>query len=208
MSHRLFLDPLYRRGYPDAVSPLLADGLVQSGDLETIATPIDFLGVNYYTRTLVRARKGDPLDPEVVSPKVPKASLTTMGNEVYPEGLYDLLLRLRREYAPARLYITESGAAYRDSVTKRGQVNDPKRTTYLREHFLAARAALAEGVPLHGYFVWSLMDNFEWSRGYTQRFGIIYVDHPTQRRIIKASGQFVSRVAATNGGSLLEEPET
>ncbi|MGZ3716135.1 MAG: GH1 family beta-glucosidase [Ktedonobacterales bacterium] len=203
-SHRLFLDPLYRGKYPDEVAPLLSEELVRPGDLDAISAPIDFLGLNYYTRTLVRARGGDPLDPETVPPKQPKGSLTTMGFEVYPEGLYMLLHRIQDEYAPRKLYITENGAAYPDTLTKRGEVHDTKRITYLREHMLAARAALAEGVRLQGYFVWSLMDNFEWAKGYTQRFGIVYVDFPTQRRIVKASGQFVSRVAATNGGYLQE----
>lgn len=207
LNHRLFLDPLYRGRYPDEVTPLLSDELVRPDDLKTIAVPTDFLGINYYTRTLIRAQRGDPSDPEIVPPKQPKGSLTTMGWEVYPEGLHALLHRFHDEYKPTRMYITESGAAYRDTSTKRGEISDPKRITYLREHFLAARAALAEGVPLHGYFVWSLMDNFEWAKGYTQRFGIVYVDYPTQRRIVKASGQFVSRVAATNGGHLLDAAE-
>lgn len=203
VNFRLFLDPLYRGKYPDEVAPLLPEELTRPDDLRVISAPIDFLGLNYYTRTLVRANQGNPLDPEIVPPKQPKGSLTTMGNEVYPEGLHALLHRIHDEYQPGKLYITENGAAYRDTVTRRGEVHDAKRITYLREHFLAARAALAEGVPLHGYFVWSLTDNFEWAKGYTQRFGIVYVDYPTQRRIVKASGHFMSRVAATNGGHLL-----
>jgi beta-glucosidase len=127
------------------------------------------------------------------------AEYTAMGWEVYPQGLYNLLVRLHKDYAIPELYITESGAAFVDTVTEDGRVHDERRVHYLREHFLQAHAAMTEGVPLKGYFVWSLLDNFEWAHGYTKRFGIIYINYPTQQRIIKDSGRWYQNVLATNG---------
>ena len=124
-----------------------------------------------------------------------------MGWEVYPDGLCDMLRRLSREYAAAfpAYYVTENGAAYADRVEPPGEVNDPKRVSYLRRHLEAAARGLSAGVPLQGYFVWSLMDNFEWAFGYTRRFGLLYVDYASQARIPKASAQWYSRVIASNG---------
>jgi beta-glucosidase len=201
--HRLYLDPLLRGSYPEDLDGVLAfpPELVRAGDLDAIHQPLDFLGLNYYTRTRVRAGRGRDPEPEVVPPS---GALTTMGWEVYPDGLYAVLTRLHAEYAPPRLYVTENGAAYPDTLTLQGEVHDRQRTDYLREHLLAARRAIAAGVPLHGYFLWTLMDNFEWAHGFTQRFGIVYTDYATQRRYIKDSGHFYGRVAATNGGALDE----
>ena len=201
--HRLYLDPLYRGAYPEDVLPLVAAplDLIRDGDLEIIASPTDFLGVNYYTRSIIRAGAGGAEDPRSVPPR---GALTTMGWEVYPEGLTQVLTRLRADYAPKGMYITENGAAYPDHVAPDGRVYDTERKEYLRRHFQAARDALAAGAPLRGYFVWSLLDNFEWSHGYTQRFGIVYTDYATQQRIPKESAAFVSAVAATNGGALDE----
>ena len=201
--HRLYLDPLYRGAYPEDVLPLLTapPDLFRSGDLELIATPTDFLGVNYYTRTIVRCGPNGATDPRALPARRP---LTTMGWEVYPLGLTNVLRRLRDDYAPKQMYVTENGAAYSDLVSPDGHIHDGERTEYLRRHFQAARDAIAEGVPLAGYFVWSLMDNFEWSYGYTQRFGITFTDYATQRRIPKDSARFIASVAATNGASLDE----
>ena len=201
--NRWFLDPLYRGRYPEDALGLveMPAGLVHPGDLEAIAAPLDFLGVNYYSRQLVRPQAGAPrLIPEVAPETGP--GLTTMGNVVYPEGLYDLLVRLRQEHRPPRLYITENGVAYHDAVAADGQVHDPERTAYLRAHFAQARRAIAAGVPLAGYFVWSLMDNFEWARGYSQRFGVVYTDYATQRRIVKDSGRYLAAVARSNGANV------
>ncbi|MFI5275049.1 MAG: GH1 family beta-glucosidase, partial [Ktedonobacterales bacterium] len=199
--HRWFLDPLFLGRYPADVAPLVAlpETVAQAGDLERIAAPLDFLGVNYYTRAVVAAGRQGPSHPVVVKPR---GERTSMGWEVYPQGLREVLERLHREYAPPALYVTENGAAYRDHVTAKGTVLDPERVGYLRRHFVAAREALATGVPLRGYFVWSLLDNFEWSYGYTQRFGLAYTDFTTQQRTVKQSGTFFARVAATNGGAL------
>jgi beta-glucosidase len=199
--HRWYLDPLYRATYPEDVWPVLdvPPTLVRDGDLAVIASPTDFLGLNYYTRH--RARAGHHSGPEPATAPA-QGRLTTMGWEVYAEGLSAVLQRIHQEYAPTRLYITESGVAYPDLLTKRGAVHDTRRIAYLRDHLQAARAAIAAGVPLHGYFVWSLMDNFEWQHGYTPRFGLVYTDYATQRRIPKDSAQWYARVAATNGGHL------
>ncbi len=201
LAHRWFLDPLFHGRYPADIMPLahMRDDLVRAGDLATVSAPLDFLGVNYYTRTLVRAGRQGPTEPVIVPPSGP---LTTMGWEVYPDGLRAILMRLHAEYSALPLYITENGAAYPDVVGERGEVHDPERVRYLRTHLQAAREAVAAGVPLRGYFAWSLIDNFEWAYGHTQRFGIAYTNYRTQARIVKDSGRFLSRVAATNGGAL------
>jgi beta-glucosidase len=198
MNHRWFLDPIYSGTYPeDAVDALkLSPEMIRMGEMETINNPLNFLGVNYYSRTRVKAGPGGVTDPQAVPPS---GALTTMGWEVYPDGLRQVLVRLNEDYQFPKLYVTENGAAYPDTVDERGEVHDPERVRYLRGHLTAAQEAIAAGVPLEGYFVWSLLDNFEWARGYTQRFGVAYTDYPTQARIIKESGRFLARVAATNG---------
>jgi len=202
--HRWYLDPLHRGAYPEDVAHLvpMPEGLIRSGDLGAIAAPLDFLGVNYYTR--IRARAGASAWPAAVRPT---GALTTMGWEVYPEGLHDVLLRAHRDYAPRAIHVTENGAAYPDAPTEDEEVHDPERTRYLRLHLAALRRALAAGVPLRGYFVWSLLDNFEWAHGHTQRFGLYYTDYPTQRRILKDSGRYMTEVAATNGANVRDEEE-
>jgi beta-glucosidase len=121
-----------------------------------------------------------------------------MGWEVYPEGLYDILGRLHFDYRFPVLYVTENGAAYHDEVSQDGSVDDPQRVVFLKEHLEAAARAIAAGVPLRGYFVWSLLDNFEWGHGYGKRFGLVYVDCPTQRRVLKSSAHWYRRVIAAN----------
>ena len=194
--NRWFLDPIFRQRYPDTVFPLMAqpEGLIQENDLKTIAAPLDFLGVNYYTRFTIQAGKGGAHALPVLVPDTTPGA-TEMGWGIYPTELYDLLVRVRDEYAPERMFITENGAAYADHVAEDGEVHDPERVTYLREHFAQARRAIAAGVPLDGYFVWSLMDNFEWAHGFSKRFGVCYVDYATQRRTVKDSGRFLSAIA-------------
>ena len=201
--HRWYLDPIFRGAYPEDVAPLMAlpPELVRPGDLETIAQPLDFLGVNYYTRSRVQASRRGLAEPRTMKPS---GALTTMGWEVYPDGLRATLVRLHEDYGPRSIFVTENGAAYPDRLDEHGEVQDPDRVAYLREHFRAAREAIQAGVPLRGYFVWSLLDNFEWAHGYTQRFGIVYTDYATQRRIPKASAAFFGQVAATNGAALEE----
>ena len=197
--NRLFLDPVFRGAYPADMLAYYGNlaPQIEPGDLLQISTPIDFLGVNYYTRQVVAddANAG-LLGVRTIRP--PYSEYTEMGWEVYPEGLYKLLRRLHQEYAPRALYITENGAAFEDRL-ENGQVHDPRRVAYLREHLLAAQRAIQEGVPLRGYFVWSLIDNFEWAHGYTKRFGIAYVDYATQTRTLKDSALFYKQVVAANG---------
>jgi beta-glucosidase len=209
--NRWYLDPLYGRGYPadmlvhhagkgalpSAAGPLPCE---RPGDLLAIATPCDFLGINYYTRAVARSSELPEArnDARTVFVSAPSEH-TDIGWEVYPDGLKELLVRVHREYAPARLYVTENGAAYSTPPDVSGRVADDARERYLKAHFLAAHRAIAAGVPLEGYFVWSLMDNFEWAYGYAQRFGIVWVDYPSQRRILKDSARFVRAVARANG---------
>ncbi|QBD83636.1 beta-glucosidase [Ktedonosporobacter rubrisoli] len=189
-SNRWFLDPLYRGSYPEELFRArgLAHPPIQAGDMEIIATPTDFLGVNYYSRTLVA---GGPEQKEPTNkPTLPGAEYTDMGWEIFPQGLTNLLLRLHNEYHVPSLYVTENGAAFKDHLNGDSVVSDPQRLDYLYKHIKAIGKAVAQGAPVHGYFVWSLLDNFEWAEGYSKRFGIVYVDYPTQRRIVKDSGHW------------------
>ncbi len=204
---RFFADPLYGRGYPaDMVAHLteqgaLPDGLgfVQPGDLDAIAAPTDFIGLNYYQRGIARVNTPDN-DPQIVfpQPKTPEF-WTEMGWENYAPGLTGILGRVAFNYQPRKIYITENGASYSTPPDETGRVADIYRLNYLRNHFIAAHKAIEAGVPLAGYFVWSLMDNFEWSKGYSQRFGIVYVDYQTQQRYIKDSAWFYKGVIEKNG---------
>lgn len=198
--NRWFLDPLFCASYPADMVGLLGPltPKVTAGDMRVISRRLDFLGVNYYTRQVVRgAGAPAPFGVELVS--VPGAEYTEMGWEVYPDGLYELLLRVHRDYRPPAIIVTENGAAFPDELSPNGRVHDSKRVEYLREHIKSCHRALREGVPLRGYFVWSLLDNFEWAYGYTKRFGLFYVDYKTQRRIPKESADFYARVIAENG---------
>jgi beta-glucosidase len=202
--NRWYLDPVFRGEYPaDAVADRVARGqlpgpempFVQDGDLETIATPQDFLGLNYYSRSVMRAdAQGQPQAVKMA----PDEELTDMGWEVYPDGLYDSLTRVHREYWPGRIYIAENGAAYDDPAGPDGRIGDERRITYLREHLLAAHRAIADGVPLAGYFAWSLMDNFEWALGFEKKFGLCAVEPQTLRRIPKDSAFWYRDVVAAN----------
>ena len=197
--NRWFLDPLFRGNYPDDMLRWYGDAVpeIQTGDLARINAPIDFLGVNYYTRSVVRHDpEGGPLQTATVQPE--GRPYTDMGWEVYPDGLYHLLTRLHRDYAPSALYVTENGAAFPDRLVD-GVVADPERRAYLHDHLLACYRAIEEGVPLRGYFAWSLMDNFEWAFGYSRRFGLIHVDYATQTRTIKQSGRWYAEVTRENG---------
>jgi beta-glucosidase len=196
LANRIFLEPLLGRGYPADVADDLAAvtdlSHVRDGDLAKISAPLDFLGVNYYYRSVVRAGAGPRRSPWVGSRDVEFVErgrpTTAMGWEIDPDGLYELLVRLRRDYPSLPpLYITENGAAFADEPGADGSVQDGERIAYLERHFDAARRAIDDGVDLRGYFVWSLLDNFEWAYGYSKRFGIVHVDYATQVRTPKAS---------------------
>lgn len=184
---RWFLDPVYGRGYPqDVIQQLGVVVPILDGDLEIIASPTDFLGVNYYLRSVVKDAPADGfLDVDGVDD--PDAEMTAMGWEIYPQGLTDLLVRLTQEYAVPSIFITENGSAWNDEVTTAGAVHDAARISYLARHLAAVEAAVQAGAPVDGYFAWSFMDNFEWNSGYAKRFGLFYVDYPTQERIPKDS---------------------
>jgi beta-glucosidase len=182
--NRWFLDPIFRGSYPadllernEIVAPF-----VQDGDFDAISAPLDFLGVNNYFRFVVSAGAEGP---RMVGN--PEAQHTDMGWEVYPDGLYRLLVGVARDYAPPAIYVTENGAAFGDTRVHDGRVHDPERTSYLETYIGAVGKAVAEGAPVKGYFVWSLLDNFEWAEGYSKRFGIVYIDYPTLERVPKDS---------------------
>jgi beta-glucosidase len=196
-----YLDPVFRGAYPGGLWDRLVErGLqpeVEDGDLREIAAPIDFLGVNYYVSQAVADDPADdgPRGYRAVPSGGPE---TTIGWPVVPECLFELLVTLWRRYQPPAIYVTENGAAYDDPEPTDGVVQDPDRVAFLRSHFDAALDAVEAGVPLRGFFVWTLLDNFEWIWGFSRRFGIVRVDHETQARTVKESGRFVEQVARTN----------
>jgi beta-glucosidase len=204
--NRWFLDPLYGREYPaDMVRSYTEKGylptgmdFVQPGDMEAIIVPTDFLGINYYMRHLV-GEAPDMEDARSLRGGLAEAEHTEMGWEVYPPGLFNLLSRLHFDYQPPKIYVTENGASYSDGPDAAGHINDERRRSFLERHFAAAYQAIQLGVPLAGFYVWSLLDNFEWAEGYAQRFGITWVDFETQQRIPKASALWYREVIANNG---------
>ena len=180
-SVRWYMDPLFKGAYPADVLEFLGDDApkVEAGDMQHIATPMDFLGVNYYTRHIVSANESwDARDSGY--------DVTEMGWEVYPEGLTDLLLRLHHDYPVPPMYVKENGAAFKDEMNGE-RIHDAQRTDYIARHIEAVAEAIRRGVRMDGYMVWSLLDNFEWASGYEKRFGIVHVDFATQRRTLKDS---------------------
>jgi beta-glucosidase len=203
--NRWYLDPLHGRGYPaDMLADHVAAGhvpaggwpVVEPGDLAAIATRCDFLGINYYSRAVARSDAPDNLPPTVHV--APTSEHTDIGWEVFPAGLADILLRVHLEYRPGPLFVTENGASYATAPDDDGRIRDLARTRYLHDHLVEARRAILAGVPLAGYFAWSLMDNFEWAHGYRQRFGITWVDYASQVRVLKDSGHWYRRVIDGN----------
>ncbi|MFF4876028.1 GH1 family beta-glucosidase [Micromonospora sp. NPDC000668] len=195
LHNRLFTDPLLGRGYPEL--PGFDASVIHPGDLDTIAAPIDALGVNYYNPTGVRAaEEGSPLPFELVP--LEGYPRTAFDWPVVPDGLHDLLGWLRDTYGDALppIEITESGCAYDDTPDPDGRVSDPDRIAYLDGHLRAVRAAIDDGVDVRGYFVWSLLDNWEWAEGFTKRFGLVHVDYATQTRTPKSSYTWLRDVIA------------
>ncbi len=197
--NRWFLDPLSGRGYPDDIQRSYADPMefIQPGDLDKISVPIDFLGVNYYTRNISRSSIINESEnmPRIIFSEV---KFTEMTWEVYPEGINQILGRLHFEYNFPAYYITENGAAFRDQINSKGQIEDLDRVSYIQDHLKMILKAIASGVPVRGYFVWSLLDNFEWTFGYSKRFGLIYVDYQSQQRILKSSAKWYQKVIREN----------
>ena len=204
MENRVFLDPLFRGAYPpDMVehwAPVTAFSFVHGGDLEAIRRPIDFLGVNFYEQHITRADPADPTRKVLVD--VPGTRRTAMNIGFNPEGLLDVLARVKRDYADLPLIVTENGHAGFDYVDPTGRVRDSERIDFWQGHFEAARLALAQGVDVRGFVCWSLLDAFEWQVGYARRYGMVFVDYGTQRRIIKDSGHWFRDVIASNGAAL------
>ncbi|WP_243387295.1 GH1 family beta-glucosidase [Bacillus kexueae] len=206
--NRWFLDPLFKGQYPKDMLTAYEDYLpdvYQAGDLETINQPIDFFGFNYYTISMLKDwKKGEtaPIDFEHVSTGKP---VTDMGWEIDANGLYDLMLRLKKDYGDIPLYITENGAAFKDGLNSEGTVEDDNRVDYIRDHLAASHKAIQQGVNLKGYYVWSLFDNFEWAFGYDKRFGIVYVDYETLERIPKKSAHWYKETIQNNGFKMSEE---
>jgi beta-glucosidase len=168
-------------------------------DFELIRKPIDFLGINYYTRGIMKA---DPSNRVEKATRVRNARAThmTIGWEVFPQGLTDILLLVKERYGDLPLYITENGSTFYDPpVAEEGRLEDPLRVDYLKKHLAAIHAAIAAGVNLRGYFAWSLLDNFEWGEGYSKRFGIVHVDFSTQKRTFKNSARVYQDVIRSNG---------
>ena len=214
LTQRLMMDPILRGHYPDSVRRLvhMVNRDIHPDDFDLISQPIDFLGVNNYTRMVVR-RSLKPIPGfRVVQPNYPGIRFTDMGWEVYPEGLHELLQWIRDEYDNIPVYITENGAAFPDAAPESGHggspdnsqvvettvgVHDVERELFLHDYITAVSRARVEGCNVRGYFVWSLLDNFEWALGYTKRFGLYYTDYTSQRRILKGSGAWYAELART-----------
>ncbi len=205
--NRQYLDPVFLGSYPAELREIFGDAWNEwpAEDMKLIHEPIDFLGVNYYSRTVSQHDQGNPPINVSAVPQVDSLH-TDMGWEVFPAGLTRILTWVKARYGDIPIYITENGSAFSDAPTSiDGRVHDPDRLEYLRCHLQAAHAAIQQGVNLRGYFAWSLLDNYEWSYGYTKRFGIVHVDYDSQVRTIKDSGRFYANVIRSNG-SILREP--
>lgn len=202
-SNSQFLDPVFLGKYPDELEEIFRDAWISppEDDMKLISQPIDFIGVNYYTRSVVQHDETRPLFHITRIPQT--GPHTDMGWEIYPAALTRILAWIKSRYGDIPLYITENGSAWPDPPTAvDGRIEDPLRIDYLASHLKAAHDAIEQGVNLRGYYAWSLLDNYEWSHGYAKRFGIVHVDYETQKRTIKDSGRFYSKVIATNGASL------
>ena len=212
--NRWFIDPVYGRHYPadmlrdyvrDGVLDSTEPGFIHQGDMEKIAAPTDFLGLNYYTRSIINTEINIGNFPDNVNTRPePDENHTEMGWEIFPFGMYETICRAYFTYKPKEILITENGASYSDGPDVTGRVRDTRRIAYLQSHIGAVGRAIRAGVPVTGYFVWSLLDNFEWAFGYDQRFGIIYVDYTTLKRYPKDSAFWYGEVVKKNG---LEIPD-
>jgi beta-glucosidase len=201
--NKWFLDPLFGKGYPEEMVQWYGDKMpqIEADDFETIAAPADFLGINYYTRRLVAydAHDNHIKAKQTYRPHIQRAEFEEW--EIYPEGLYHILIRIKEEYGNIPVYISENGTTCVDEkISDDGCVHDPVRVDFFRRHFAATWQAIQEGADARGYFVWSFCDNFEWGFGYSKRFGVVYIDYQNDlRRIIKDSGHFLADVCQKNG---------
>ncbi|MBZ0285738.1 MAG: beta-glucosidase [Anaerolineae bacterium] len=196
--NRWFLDPLFKGVYPADMVEIARPALegIDLAAVKVAAAPNDFLGINYYMRFMVTS---DPTAPGGRREQFPPdAKFTEMGWEIYPQGMADMLLRVHKEYGPIDLYITENGAAFPDPAPTNGVVEDSQRVDFLKGYLAAAESAIAAGAPLKGYFVWSLLDNFEWALGYSRRFGVVHVDFKTQQRTLKRSALYYRDLIAAS----------
>ena len=202
--NRQYLDPVFHGRYPEEMREIFGEAWPEwpQQELELIRQPIDFLGINYYTRNVVRHEETSwPL--KAVPVRQTQATYTETGWEVFPQGLTDTLAWIRKRYGDIPQYVTENGAAFYDPpAAPAGRVDDPLRIHYYRAHLRAVHAAIAQGVDVRGYFAWSLMDNLEWSLGYSKRFGLVHVNFETLERTLKESGKFYADVIATRGAAL------
>lgn len=200
--NRRWLDPIFLGHYPEGLWQTLGhEPAIQPGDTDIIGVRPDFLGVNYYSRIITRpVRKDGSIQANWVSPKEIGIPVTTMGWETYPQGLYELLIKLQKDYHDPVFYITENGMAIDDQLGPDGKVHDDYRIDFLRQHFDQVARCIADGVRLNGYFVWSLMDNFEWEAGWGQRFGLVYVDYQTLTRTVKDSGWWYRNLIRSQRG--------
>lgn len=205
--NRWFLDPVFGRGYPaEILEAYQKRGFLEAspsyilpGDMELIGTPLEALGVNYYSRSVIKAEPGHEMEPGHLIHERPAGSEATDYNwEIYPRGLFDLLEWLNCTYAPKAMFISENGASYSDGPASDGRVHDDRRVSYMRRHLVELAKSIAAGMPITGYFAWSLMDNFEWASGFSQRFGIVHVDYDTLKRAPKDSAYFYQQVIAKN----------
>ena len=202
--NRQYLDPVFKGQYPDEMKDIFGEAwpAFPSEDFTLIGQPIDFLGINYYTRGVVR-HEPTALPVRIAYVRQPEHAYTETGWEVHPPSLTRALLWVTERYGRIPLYVTENGAAFYDAPHAiDGRVNDPLRVWYYREHLKACREAIAKGADLRGYFAWSLLDNYEWSLGFSKRFGMVHVNYETQERTPKASALFYRDVIRSNGAAL------
>jgi beta-glucosidase len=207
--NRQYLDPIFLGRSPDELAETFGDAWPRwpADDVALIRQPIDFLGVNYYTRSVTRF-DADAWLLQAAPTVQTRATYTETGWEVFAPALTDTLVWVKDRYGNPPVYVTENGAAFFDPPVIEGDgLADPLRVAYLRQHITAVHAAIERGVDVRGYFVWSLLDNFEWAHGYSKRFGLVHVDFETQKRTLKDSAHFYARVIASNGRALADRPD-
>lgn len=197
--NRSMLDPIFKAAFPAELLDLIALLLPPTfeDDLKIAAQPLEFLGINYYTRAVIRNEPGIPF-VEFAEVR-PSGTPCSMMWEIYPPGIYEIITRIWNDYHPAQIIVTENGMPLSDDIYFDGLVRDPRRIQYLQDHLVQVHRAIQAGVPVAGYLVWSLIDNFEWHLGYRMRYGLAHVDFATQQRTIKSSGHWFKQTIAQNG---------